>query len=140
MGALTATTLRHRPGGVRSAAAAEPGGSAVATVEECEAAMHKLAERLKSPDGAETRDKMIDRSISCHLRDLDVTFGGRLRGGEIVDIHRTPEPDGQLKLTTTSDDLVALVDGKLNFAKAWASGRLKIEASVFDLLKLRSLI
>ena len=112
----------------------------MATVEECEAAMHKLAGRLKTPDAAEARDKLIDRSISCHLRDLDVTFGGQLRGGEIVDIHRTERPDGQLKLTTTSDDLVALVDGRLNFAKAWASGRLKIDASVFDLIKLRSLL
>ena len=112
----------------------------MATVEECEAAMHKLAERLTSPDAAHARGKLIDRSISCHLRDLDVTFGGRLRGGEIVDIHRTPEPNGQLKLTTTSDDLVALVDGRLNFAKAWASGRLRIDASVFDLIKLRSFL
>jgi predicted lipid carrier protein YhbT len=112
----------------------------VATVEECEAAMHKLAERLRSPDAEGARGKLIDRSISCHLRDLDVTFGGQLRGGEILGIHRTPEPDGQIKLTTTSDDLVALVDGQLNFAKAFASGRLKIDASVFDLLKLRSLL
>jgi hypothetical protein len=112
----------------------------VATVEECEAAMHKLAQRLRSPDGAEARGKMIDRSISCHLRDLDVTFGGQLRGGEIVDIQRTPAPNGQIKLTTTSDDLVALVDGQLNFAKAWTSGRLKIDANVFDLLKLRSFL
>jgi hypothetical protein len=112
----------------------------VATVEECEAAMHKLADRLRSPDGEEARGKMIDRSISCHLRDLDVTFGGHLRGGEIVDIHRTPTPDGQIKLSTTSDDLVALVDGRLNFAKAWAAGRLKIDANVFDLLKLRTLL
>jgi hypothetical protein len=112
----------------------------VATVEECEAAMHQLAQRLQSPDAADARGKIIDRSISCHLRDLDVTFGGQLRGGEIVDIRRTPKPDGQIKLTTTSDDLVALVDGQLNFAKAWAAGRLKVDASVFDLLKLRSLL
>ena len=112
----------------------------MATVEECEAAMHELADRLGSPDGAQARGKLIDRSISCHLRDLGVTFGGQLRGGEIVDIHRTPEPDGQIKLTTTSDDLVALVNGQLNFARAWASGRLKVDASVFDLLKLRSFL
>ena len=112
----------------------------MATVEESEAAMHKLAERLKSPDAAQARDKMIDRSISCHLRDLDVTFAGQLRGGEIVDIHHTPTPVGQLMLSTTSDDLVALVDGQLNFAKAWASGRLKVDANVFDLIKLRSLL
>ena len=97
------------------------GGRRVATVEECEAAMHKLAERLKSPDGAEARGKMIDRSISCHLRDLDVTFARPAARGEILDIRRRgPTPDGQLKLATTSDDLVALVDGQLNFAKAWA--------------------
>jgi putative sterol carrier protein len=102
--------------------------------------MHQLAARLKSPDADDTRGKLIDRSISCHLRDLGVTFSGQLRGGEILDIHQAPNPDGQITLTTTSDDLVALVDGQLNFAKAFAAGRLKIDASVFDLLKLRSLL
>jgi len=112
----------------------------VATVEDCEAAMHKLADKLRSPDGQQARGKMIDRSISCQLTDLGVTFGGQLRGGDIVGIHRAAKPDGQIKLTTTSDDLLALVDGQLNFAKAWAAGRLKIDASVFDLIKLRSLL
>ncbi len=112
----------------------------MATVEECEAAMHKLADRLKSPDGAEARGRMIDRSISCHLRDLDVTFAGRLRGGEITGIHQAPGPDGQIKLALTSDDLISLVNGELNFAKAWTSGRLKVDANVFDLLKLRSFL
>ena len=112
----------------------------MATVEECELAMHKLADRLRSPDGAQARGKMIDRSISCHLRDLGVTFGGQLRGGEIVDIRQAPKPDGQIKLALTSDDLVALVNGQLNFAKAWTSGRLKVDANVFDLLKLRSFL
>lgn len=110
----------------------------MATVEECEAAMHKLAERLRSPDADAARGKMIDRSISCHVRDLDVTFAGQLRNGEITGIRQTAAPDGQIKLATTSDDLLALVNGELNFAKAWAAGRLKVDASVFDLLKLRS--
>ena len=112
----------------------------MATVSECEAAMHKLAERLRSPDAAETRGKMLDRSITCHLPDLGVTFGGQLRGGEILDIRQVPEPDGQIKLSTASDDLLALVNGQLNFAKAWASGRLKVDASIFDLLKLRTFL
>jgi SCP-2 sterol transfer family len=112
----------------------------VATVEQCEAAMHRLAERLRSPDAAATRGRMLDRSISCHLRDLGVTFGGQLRGGEIVDIRQIDAPNGQIKLATTSDDLLALVDGRLNFAKAWAGGRLKVDASMFDLLKLRSFL
>lgn len=112
----------------------------MATVEECEAAMHKLAERLRSPDAAQTRGKMLDRSITCHLLDLGVTFGGQLRGGEMHDIRAVAAPDGQIKLAMTSDDLLTLVDGQLSFAKAWASGRLKVDASVFDLLKLRSFL
>ena len=112
----------------------------MATVEECEAAMHKLAARLRSPDAAETRGKMLDRSLSCHLPDLGVTFAGQLSGGEIRDIRQVDKPDGQIKLATASDDLLALVDGRLNFAKAWASGRLKVDASIFDLLKLRSFL
>lgn len=112
----------------------------MATVPECEAAMHKLAERLRSPDAADARGKMLDRSITCHLRDLGVSFGGQLRGGEILDIRPVNAPNGQIKLAMTSDDLLALVAGELNFAKAWASGRLKVDASVFDLLKLRAFL
>ena len=112
----------------------------MATVEQCEAAMHSLAERLRSPAGAEARGKMLDRSISCHLSDLGVTFAGQLRDGEMRDIRQVGAPNGQIKLSTTSDDLLALVDGSLNFARAWAAGRLKVDASVFDLLKLRALL
>lgn len=112
----------------------------MATVEESEAAMHKLAERMRSPEAADVRGKVLERSISCTLKDLGVTFGGDLREGGIENIRQVDGPSGQIKLTTTSDDLVAMVDGRLNFAKAWTSGRLKVDASVFDLLKLRSLL
>jgi putative sterol carrier protein len=112
----------------------------MATVEESEAAMHKLAERMRSPEAADVRGKVLERSISCTLKDLGVTFAGQLRDGGIQDIQQVERPAGQIKLTTTSDDLVAMVDGNLNFAKAWASGRLKVDASVFDLLKLRTML
>jgi SCP-2 sterol transfer family protein len=112
----------------------------MATVEECEDAMHRLADRLRSPEGADARGKVLDRSVSCHLRDLGVTFAGHLRDGEIHDIRRVDAPNEQIKLAMTSDDLIALVDGRLSFAKAWASGRLKVDASVFDLIKLRNLL
>jgi putative sterol carrier protein len=112
----------------------------MATVEECEAAMHKLADRMRSPDGADVRAKVLERSISCTLRDLGVTFAGELGEGGIEDIRQVDKPTAKIKLTTTSDDLVAMVDGELNFAKAWSSGRLKVDASIFDLLKLRSLL
>jgi hypothetical protein len=40
----------------------------------------------------------------------------------------------------SSDDLVALMAGDLSFTNAWSSGRVKVDASVFDLLKLRNLL
>jgi putative sterol carrier protein len=39
----------------------------------------------------------------------------------------------------SSDDLIRLTSGKLNFATAWATGKIRVDANVFDLLKLRSL-
>ncbi|MGF7236982.1 MAG: alkyl sulfatase, partial [Frankia sp.] len=46
----------------------------------------------------------------------------------------------QIVLTVRSDDLIALTDGSLPLATAWASGRLKVAASVRDLLRVRSLL
>jgi hypothetical protein len=112
----------------------------MATVEESAAALHTLAGRMTGMD-ANTRAKtMLDRSVTCHLRDLGVTFGARLRDGTLQDIRQVDSADGQIRLTMTSDDLVEMVDGNLSFGKAWASGRVKVHASVFDLIKLRSLL
>src|SRR5438046_8575669 len=106
----------------------------MATVEESAAAMHRLADRMTGMD-ANTRAKtMLDRSVTCHLRDLGVTFGARLRNGTLQDIREVDSPDGQIRLTMTSDDLVEMVDGQMSFAKAWASGRVKVHANVFDLI------
>ncbi|KDN82466.1 hypothetical protein KCH_57590 [Kitasatospora cheerisanensis KCTC 2395] len=53
---------------------------------------------------------------------------------------RRPAAKADIRLTTTGDDLVALVDGRLPFPTAWATGRLKLDASFLDLLRLRSLL
>jgi hypothetical protein len=112
----------------------------VATVPECEAAFKELAGRLSGLESDARKKAEFDRTISCTIRDLDVVFGAHLRDGDLTDIRQVESPDAQLRLAVTSDDLIALTDGTLPFAKAWASGRLRIDASVFDLLKLRTLL
>ena len=63
------------------------------------------------------------------------------RDGTLHDITTEPAPvKAQISLQATSDDLVALVDGDLNFASSWARGRVKLEASFKDLLTLRKLV
>jgi hypothetical protein len=111
----------------------------MATVEQCRAALQEVAERmLANPERARRVD--LDRSLACHIRDLDTYFHGRLARGTILDLTDGDDPRADIRLTVTGDDLLALVNGELNFAKAWASGRLSVHASFRDLLKLRKLM
>ena len=110
----------------------------MATVQECEQALHELADRLAEKDAAERRSG-FDRTLSCTIRDLGVVFGGRLKDGLLLDIKQVDAATGKVKLDLTSDDLLALVGGSLNLASAWAGGRVKVDAGVRDIMKLRSI-
>ena len=115
----------------------------MASVEECDRGLRSLAERLSAVD-ADTRNRyVIARTVACRVPDLGVTFLGRLDEEglrEIRCVEAVDKTDAQVRLAASSDDLLALVDGSLPVPSAWATGRLKIEASVLDLLKLRSLL
>ncbi|WP_238008591.1 SCP2 sterol-binding domain-containing protein [Dactylosporangium sp. AC04546] len=112
----------------------------MATVDECRAALQKLAAKLAA-NGAEAREKLdFDRSLACRVTDLDIAFHGQLQNGQIAGLTDGDDPRAKIKLTSSSDDLVALVNGELNVMSAWTSGRIKIDAGVFDLLKLRKLL
>jgi alkyl sulfatase BDS1-like metallo-beta-lactamase superfamily hydrolase len=111
----------------------------MATAEECERAFHTLADRLAANDAETRKRNSLDRSLSCTLPDIGIVFAARLKDGLLDDIRRVDEAAGEVKLTLSSDDLIALVDGELKFAPAWASGRIKLDARVLDLVKLRSI-
>ncbi|GHG18980.1 SCP2 sterol-binding domain-containing protein [Streptomyces filamentosus] len=115
----------------------------MATITECRGALDKLADNLARTDGDVRGAAALDRTLSCHLTDLDTTFTGRLAGGRML-VESTaagpPARKAQIRLAMTGDDLVAMVNGELNFAKAWASGRVRLEAGFRDLLRLRSLL
>ncbi|MDG9693888.1 sterol-binding protein [Streptomyces sp. DH17] len=115
----------------------------MATTEECRAALEKLSDNMGDAEGDVRAAAELDRSVSCHITDLDVTFAGRMADGRI-DMRETlegpPREKAEIRLAMTGDDLVALVDGELNFAKAWGSGRVKLEAGLRDLFRLRKLL
>ncbi|WP_310728415.1 sterol-binding protein [Streptomyces sp. N2A] len=115
----------------------------MATLDQCRAALDRLAQNLSSADGKVRGAAALDRSLSCRITDLDVTFLGRLAQGSIQDVTCVPGPPpdkAEIRLSMMGDDLVALVDGRLNFARAWGSGRVKLEAGLRDLLRLRTLL
>ncbi|GAB2769123.1 sterol-binding protein [Streptomyces bullii] len=115
----------------------------MATIEECRAALDKLSDNMAGAEGDVREAAALDRSVSCHITDLDVTFVGRMEDGRIVvrdTLEGPPREKAEIRLAMTGDDLVALVDGELHFARAWGSGRVKLEAGLRDLFRLRKLL
>jgi hypothetical protein len=112
----------------------------MATREQCEEALRGLAKRLDGVDGSLKKRRAPDRTVSCHVPDLGTTFSGRLSGGLLLDIAEKPMDNPQIRLTVCSDDLLAVMAGELPFSTAWASGRLKVEASMLDMIRLRSVL
>ncbi|MCX0243086.1 sterol-binding protein, partial [Streptomyces drozdowiczii] len=46
----------------------------MATMAECRSALDRLSDNLAGADGDVRRAADLDRSLSCHIRDLDITF------------------------------------------------------------------
>lgn len=111
----------------------------MATVAQCRAALDTLAAKLATP-GRHPARRRPERTLSCRVRDLDVAFAGVLRDGRLSDVREDPGARGQVRISVDSDDLVALAEGRLGFTAAWTGGRLRVDASVTDLLRLRGLL
>jgi hypothetical protein len=115
----------------------------VATKDECADALDRLAAKLGELDGERRARNSLERTVSCTVPDLGVAFHGRLKDARLLDVVSYNDlarlPQAQIRLTIPSDDLPALVDGRLNFLQAWTSGRIKVGASFGDLLKLRKI-
>ncbi|CUU60135.1 SCP-2 sterol transfer family protein [Parafrankia irregularis] len=107
---------------------------------QCEAALRDLASRLDLLAQSNRAARTPDRVIVCRIPDLETTFSGHLRGGCLHDIGEGERPGAQITLTLSSDDLLAVTSGTLSVTSAWASGRLKVDASVRDLLRVRALL
>jgi hypothetical protein len=115
----------------------------VASLAECEQALHDLAGRLAEVPADVRGRYVVDRTLACRVPDLDAVFLARLGRGGIEDLRSAPGGDvagAQIRLAARSDDLLALLAGELSPPTAWATGRHKVDASVLDLLKLRSLL
>jgi SCP-2 sterol transfer family len=111
------------------------------TAEECRAALQKLAGRLSELSNTEREQYFGNRTISVTVPDLGVTFVTVLGSGDDPVREAAPgDPPADIRMTANSDEVVSLAEQPMNVARAWVSGRLKIEASVKDLFRLRRLL
>lgn len=111
----------------------------MATVDECRTALEGLAEKLAA--NAEAQGRLdFERTLACRVPDLQTAFHARLSGGRLLDLADGDDPKAKIALTAKSDDLVALLTGKLDVTRAIASRQISVKANPFDLLKLRKLL
>jgi putative sterol carrier protein len=112
----------------------------LASEAECAQAFRTLADLLDTVD-PEVRNKYaIERTVSCRITDLGVTWSARVCEDGIEDLTTEDGSKAQVRLTVASDDLLALVAGRLAVPTAFATGKLRVQASPFDLLRLGSFL
>ncbi len=111
----------------------------MASEAECEAALRTIVDALASLEPEVRRKYVVDRTISCRISDLGVTWSAHLTDDGIVGMTKDA-PKAQVRLSVASDDLVSLVDGKLAVPTAVATGRIRVQASPFDLLRLSAFL
>ena len=112
----------------------------MASVDECRQALQDLAARLDENAGKVRERIDLDRTLACRITDLDTAFNGRLTDGRLIDLTDGDNPKAKIALSTTSDDLLALVRGELDITRAVTARRVSIKANPFDLMKLRKLL
>ncbi|MDL4777232.1 MULTISPECIES: SCP2 sterol-binding domain-containing protein [Thermomonosporaceae] len=113
----------------------------MANEDDCRAALDRIAGRLAEVDADRLAEHAVERTISCQITDLGVAYRTRLHAGGLDPFEPAADAGtAQVRITVGAADLIALAADELNPAKAWATGRLKIEASFFDLLRLRKLL
>jgi SCP-2 sterol transfer family len=114
----------------------------MATAEECREALERLTARISDMDPDDRAAHLADRTLSCDIPDLGVTFLTRLgsHGADPVRLASNGDKSAQVRFIANSDVVVSISDDPGSFARAWLAGRLKVHGNVFDLLRLRKLM
>ena len=113
----------------------------MATKAEVERQLRALMARLDGNE-ANVRSAIPSRKVMrCHVPELDTAWFSVVDNGHVSQPSEIP-PNGRADITLQvgSDDLVDLVEGRISFLSAFTSGKIRVDASIVDLLRLRSLL
>lgn len=114
----------------------------MATAEQARTALESLTGRIADMDANDRAAHLLDRTLSCRVPDLGVTFVTRLgpHGADAITVADSGTPAAQLRFTANSDVVVAIAADPGSFLRSWVSGRLKVQGGVRDLMHLRRLL
>ena len=116
----------------------------MSSIDACLEGIALTNERILAQPLERRRDVIRERTVRVIVPDLETAFDMRLTVDGLTDV--TPRPldapaaDPQVRVTVSSDDLVDLAADRLDPAKALFSRRLRVDASLSDLLRMRRLL
>jgi hypothetical protein len=113
---------------------------AVATAAEVETTLVGLLRRLERLDASTRALLPTRRIVEARFPDLDLVYHTHVRDGEPAGLHTGPAPRPHIRVSCHSDDLIAVAAGQLAFRRAYATNRIRLQASMSDLLRLRGVL
>lgn len=112
----------------------------MATVEEVELILDDLLVRLGELDANARALMPSRRTVEARCPDLDLVRHAVWRDGRLELLDQPPSRRADIRIAVDSDDLLALHHGELTFSRAYASNRVRLDASMTDLLRLRAIL
>ena len=112
----------------------------MATQEEVDAVLAELLTRLSGVDDSTRALLPSRRTIEARCPDLDLVRHAEWRSGEIILMDEPPERRSDIRISVRSDDLLDIASGDLPFGLAYASNKVRLDASMTDLLRLRAVL
>ena len=112
----------------------------MATVEEVDAILTELLERLTGLDDQTRALLPSRRTLEARCPDVDVVRYARWRDGALEPLDAAPPRRADIRVSVDSDTLVALHRREMTFSRAYVDGLLRLDASMTDLLRLRAVL
>lgn len=112
----------------------------MATVEEVDQVLADLLTKLGDVD-PNTRSLMPSRrTLEARCPDLGLVRHALWRDGQLELVDDPPPRRADIRISIGSDDLMALHRGEMTFTHAYSTNRVRLDASMTDLLRLRAVL
>ena len=112
----------------------------MATKREVEGKLRELMGRLAAAEqvhGTLSEGLPDGKVLAVRVTDLDAEYWTVMDRGTMGGLHPGSPERADIRMRVDSDHLVDLVDGRASMLTSFVTGKVKIEASVTDLMRLR---
>lgn len=101
--------------------------------------VNKFKTKIKEDEELKEKVKDYDRTIMIDFKEGDY-YNTEFKGGEIEDIKEGSIEDADITIKTDPETLHNLLEGNMGAMEAYAKKKIKIDASLTDMLKIKDML